>query len=155
MKIGENIKELRKAHNITQEQLAENLGISFQAVSKWENNIAFPDITLIPVLAIFFRVTTDYLFGITNDNTDEICDTDEQVGVELKIIKPEKFDDGSKEIGDLLKKRKTLIVNLEDTHGTVKRRLLDFMLGMTYMGKYIMEQPSKNTFIIAPSNKKI
>ena len=147
MKIGERIKELRKKHNITQEQLAEKLGISFQAVSKWENNVAFPDITLIPVLAIFFGVTADYLFGLTND-TDEICDTDDQV-IEIKMITPKNFDDGSREIGDLLRARKTLIVRLEDTHGTVKRRLLDFMMGLTYMGEYNMVAFSKNTYIIS------
>ena len=51
--IGNKIKELRKNKGITQEQLAENIGISFQAVSKWENNIALPDITLVPALASF------------------------------------------------------------------------------------------------------
>ena len=48
MNIGNKIRELRKQRGITQEQLAESIGISFQAVSKWENNIALPDITLVP-----------------------------------------------------------------------------------------------------------
>ena len=63
MNIGNKIKELRKARGITQEQLAERVGVSFQAVSKWENNIALPDITLAPILASFFGVTLDELFG--------------------------------------------------------------------------------------------
>ena len=54
IRIGKKIKELRKNHRITQEQLAEKIGVSFQAVSKWENDIALPDITLIPVLANYF-----------------------------------------------------------------------------------------------------
>ena len=49
LSIGNKIKALRKEHGITQEQLADSIGISFQAVSKWENNIALPDITLVPV----------------------------------------------------------------------------------------------------------
>lgn len=40
MNIGNKIKELRKARGITQESLAESIGISFQAVSKWENNVS-------------------------------------------------------------------------------------------------------------------
>lgn len=60
--IGNKIKSLRKKHNLTQEQLAEHLGISFQSVSKWENNIALPDITLVPAIAAFFQVTIDELF---------------------------------------------------------------------------------------------
>ena len=62
--IGDKIRELRKLHNITQEQLAEAIGISFQAVSKWENHIALPDITLVPALANYFEISCDELFGM-------------------------------------------------------------------------------------------
>ena len=62
MNIGSKIRELRKQRGITQEQLATSIGISFQAVSKWENNIALPDITLAPMLASYFGVTMDELF---------------------------------------------------------------------------------------------
>ena len=62
MNIGNKIRKLRKQRGITQEQLAESIGISFQAVSKWENNIALPDITLAPVLASYFGVSMDELF---------------------------------------------------------------------------------------------
>lgn len=62
MNIGNKIRGLRKQRGITQEQLAESIGISFQAVSKWENNIALPDITLAPVLANYFGVSMDELF---------------------------------------------------------------------------------------------
>ncbi len=62
MNIGYKIKELRKKRGITQEQLANVIGVSFQAVSKWENGIALPDITLAPVLAKYFGVSMDELF---------------------------------------------------------------------------------------------
>lgn len=62
MNIGNKIKELRKQRGITQEQMAESIGISFQAVSKWKNSITLPDITLIPVLARYFGVSIDELF---------------------------------------------------------------------------------------------
>lgn len=65
LKIGEKIKELRKTQNITQEKLADYLNISYQAVSKWENGLALPDITLVPQLANFFGVTADELLGVT------------------------------------------------------------------------------------------
>ena len=61
--IGKRIKELRRERHMTQEKLAERIGISFQAVSKWENGIALPDITLVPKLAQIFGVTTDELFA--------------------------------------------------------------------------------------------
>lgn len=65
MHIGNKIKTLRKQRGITQEQLAESIGISFQAVSKWENNIALPDITLAPKIASYFGISMDELFDFS------------------------------------------------------------------------------------------
>ncbi len=79
MNIGNKIKELRKQRGITQEQLATSIGISFQAVSKWENNIALPDITLAPMLASYFGVTMDELFDF---NLQEIEAEVEQIADE-------------------------------------------------------------------------
>lgn len=62
IKLGEKIKSLRKQKNISQEVLANYLGVSFQAVSKWENDSTMPDVTMIPALASFFGVSTDELF---------------------------------------------------------------------------------------------
>ena len=62
MKIGNKIKELRKKRGVTQEQLANSIGVSFQAVSKWETGITLPDIALAPVLATYFGVSMDELF---------------------------------------------------------------------------------------------
>lgn len=69
--IGSKIKALRKKHKITQEQLAENIGVSFQAVSKWENNIALPDITLVPVIAHYFGVSTDEILSYNSFEKDQ------------------------------------------------------------------------------------
>lgn len=63
MSIGTNIYTLRKNKKITQGQLAEKLGVSEQAVSKWENNVCAPDVSLFPVIAEFFGVSIDRLFG--------------------------------------------------------------------------------------------
>ena len=60
--LGNKIKELRKGRGVTQQQLADAIGISFQAISKWETGIALPDITLVPALANYFGITTDALF---------------------------------------------------------------------------------------------
>lgn len=60
--IGENIKKLRAEHDVTQKELAERLGLSFQAVSKWENEEVMPDILLLPEIAAFFEVSIDDLF---------------------------------------------------------------------------------------------
>ena len=62
--IGENIRRLRRELDVTQECLAEHLGVSTQAVSKWERGEACPDITLLPGLAGFFGVSLDDLMGM-------------------------------------------------------------------------------------------
>ena len=59
--IGKRISALRKARGMKQEELAERLDVSGQAVSKWENDQTCPDISLLPRLARVFGVTTDYL----------------------------------------------------------------------------------------------
>ena len=62
--LGKRIAALRKAKGYTQEQLAEKVGVSAQAVSKWENDISCPDITLLPLLADLFGVSVDELLGV-------------------------------------------------------------------------------------------
>ncbi|MBQ4089858.1 MAG: helix-turn-helix domain-containing protein [Clostridia bacterium] len=62
--IGSNIRRLRREKDLTQEELAEHLGISFQAISRWERSEGYPDITMLPVLAAYFDTTVDELMGI-------------------------------------------------------------------------------------------
>ena len=63
MKIGENIRALRLQKGLTQEQVAARLGVTYQAVSKWENETNTPDIALLPEIAALFGVTIDALFS--------------------------------------------------------------------------------------------
>lgn len=66
LSIGENIKLFRKAKDITQEQLAEMLNVSSQSVSRWELDICYPDMELLPMLAEIFEITVDKLLGVDN-----------------------------------------------------------------------------------------
>ena len=61
MTLGKRIAALRAQQNLRQEDLAERMGVSPQAVSKWENDLTCPDISLLPQLADTFGVTADYL----------------------------------------------------------------------------------------------
>ncbi len=71
MSIGSNIKRLRKERCITQEALAEYLGITSRAVSQWECERTTPDITIIPALCNIFGVSSDELLGIDIQRSDE------------------------------------------------------------------------------------
>lgn len=62
LKLGSILKKLRNEKGVTQEEVADCAGVSFQAVSKWETDTTLPDITLLPKLATFFGVKIDDFF---------------------------------------------------------------------------------------------
>ncbi|MDO5734346.1 MAG: helix-turn-helix transcriptional regulator [Eubacteriales bacterium] len=64
--LANNIQRFRKTKMLTQDQLAEQLGVSSQAVSKWENGASCPDIALLPELAKIFEVSIDEIFSQPN-----------------------------------------------------------------------------------------
>ena len=65
--IGDTIRRLRKEKDITQDELADILGVSYQSVSRWETGICYPDIELLPVISDFFGVTADKLLGVSEN----------------------------------------------------------------------------------------
>lgn len=71
IRIAENLKKLRRQRDMTQEDLAGFIGVSFQAVSKWERGEGYPDLTLLPVIAAFFNVTLDELVGMHEAHAGE------------------------------------------------------------------------------------
>ena len=77
MNLGGKIRQLRKQKNISQEVLAQVMGVSFQAVSKWETGAAMPDVAMIPAIASFFGVSTDELFDFNlieqEKKVQELC----------------------------------------------------------------------------------
>ncbi len=101
IQIGNTIKTLRKRDKRTQEDIADALGITFQAVSRWESGLAYPDIELIPAIAHYFGVTIDELFGFESkkekmiddilakvNEHDYHCDADGACGQEcLKLLR--------------------------------------------------------------------
>ena len=71
MNFSQTIKSLRKERDITQEELANHLGISVQSVSKWERGDGMPDISLLPHIAAFYDTTVDYLLGCDAVRTEK------------------------------------------------------------------------------------
>lgn len=69
--LGENLKRLRLQSGLTQEALAELLGVSFQSVSRWERGESYPDITMLPNIALFFNITVDELLGVGTENDEK------------------------------------------------------------------------------------
>lgn len=71
MNIGKKIRDFRLAKGITQETLAQELGVTAQAVSRWENGAAMPDITFLPALSVYFGVRIDDFFELSDDAQQE------------------------------------------------------------------------------------
>ena len=71
--LSENIKKLRREKELTQEAMAEFLGVTFQSVSNWERGESYPDITMLPEIAGFFKISVDELLGVNKaENEAEI-----------------------------------------------------------------------------------
>ncbi|MBO4562660.1 MAG: helix-turn-helix domain-containing protein [Clostridia bacterium] len=71
MELNNKLRSLRLAKGVTQEQLAAELGVTSQAISKWERGTTMPDISLLPELSVFFGVSIDELFGLTEEKEYE------------------------------------------------------------------------------------
>ena len=69
--LGANIRALRREKHITQEQLADKLGVSCQSVSRWENDTCYPDMELLPALARIFSVSIDRLLGVSEEEKQD------------------------------------------------------------------------------------
>lgn len=70
--LNQTIKKLRVEHGLTQKQLAKALGVTEQAISKWENETCCPDVSLIIPIAKYFSVSIDTLFGYDNQSKNDI-----------------------------------------------------------------------------------
>lgn len=71
VKIGERVKYLRAKRKLTQERLAVILGVSPQAISRWENGTTYPDINMLPSIARYFDVSVDELLGMDELRNEE------------------------------------------------------------------------------------
>ncbi len=101
--IGRLISKLRKEHNLTQVELADQLGISYQAVSNWERGDSMPDISKLSELATIFNVSIDELLGHTKqadtikeiiaDKVVDVKDLDEETLQDvLPLVKPKQVE---------------------------------------------------------------
>ena len=77
MSIGKNIAKYRKAKGLTQEELGTILGVTNQAVSKWESEVSMPDVMLLPEIAYALNITLDDLYGIAKEPEKISCSADD------------------------------------------------------------------------------
>ncbi len=95
---GNRIKSLRLSRSMTQEQLAQKLGVSAQAVSKWESGTNMPDILMLPDLSVIFGVTIDELFAMTDEHRMERI---ENMLYDVRFLSQDEFQQHEKYLKDL------------------------------------------------------
>lgn len=100
IRIAENIRNLRKANSLTQEQMAEALGVTVGAVYKWEAGLSVPEIRLIMEIADFFEISVDTLLGYEQQNGS----VENRIQRIRKCIVEKNFEEGAKELEKALKK---------------------------------------------------
>lgn len=74
LNLGDSIREMRRSKGITQEALANSLGVTAQAVSRWEAGATYPDMELVPAIANFFGMSIDRLFGYSGEREERISE---------------------------------------------------------------------------------
>ena len=99
MEIGKTIKTLRLQKQVRQEEMAQYLGVSSQAISKWETGSSMPDITLLPAIATYFGATIDELFQISNESRLEQI---ENMMLRESRVKQETFDQSVRFLKEIL-----------------------------------------------------
>ena len=133
IKIGEKIKQLRQRDGRKQEDLANALGVSPQAISRWEANGGYPDMELIPAIANYFNISIDELFGYSKDRGDK-----------LKAILS-KADKAIGENGDLTECVEMLRADIEDFPSEPKLYMnLGFALDLLGWKKYGARSYTRN-----------
>lgn len=121
---SENLKKLRLSKNLTQDKLADFLNVSFQTISKWERGETYPDITMLPSIAMFFKVSVDELLGVNN-----ACDEEE---IKRLLEEHDNLTDD--------KLIKESIYHLKDKYPN------DFRVQLRYMGYLInFDEATRNT----------
>ncbi len=92
LQLADNIRRLRREKDLTQDDIARELGVSYQAVSRWETGSSYPDVELLPALAAIFGVSMDVLFGVDPENEEQIvekyreeCDSIENADEQIKL----------------------------------------------------------------------
>ena len=89
MNLGKKIAELRKKNNLSQEELAEKVGVARQTISKWEIGVTTPDINQVKIISKIFNISIDELVDndINNVIVEKVSNTEKLAGITIKILK--------------------------------------------------------------------
>lgn len=133
--LGDNIKNMRKAKGLTQEEFANDIGVSFQTVSKWERGDSYPDITMLPVIAGYFDTTVDALLGVEKSKRERKAN--EYVWM---------YDEMGMKDGDQV---------LKEYEKAIREFPYDPRIAVRYLSLLIREIPKSDKTVFEKTSKKI
>lgn len=146
MNFGKTILELRKKKNITQEELAAELGVTAAAVSKWENGYSLPDILMLCAIADYFQTTTDELLGRMKETTYVvIAAANEELGKKIEKIAKRH---GIISRGIYTQYDKASVAAREDAS-------VQYIIAGFYDGFYCAEDSQSNLICVCPTDQQI
>lgn len=140
--IGAQIKTFRLKRNLTQEKLAEQLNVTAQAVSKWENGVNAPDVSLLPELSAVLGVTLDELFDVSGETHLRRI---EQMIEDFDVLSEEDFRYAERQLREGTQKR--------ETRGRCLTMLSQLYLGHARMYKNMAAQISREALELEPDKK--
>ena len=114
LKIGEKIRAKRREYDLTQEELANMLGVTKASISKWENNESFPDVTMLPQIAQLFHITMDELFNYTLERKPLVIVNEYQFGFSLDDVDRRILDHGTVKSCEICKCSRLIGEDVED-----------------------------------------
>lgn len=146
MNLGNKILEIRKKKNITQEELAAELGVTAAAVSKWENGYTLPDIFMLCALADYFNVTTDELLGRAKEIT-------------YAVIASETMDLGKK-VEAIAKRYGVVVLSIHTDYEEAKSAAREndsvrYLISCFFSGYYGDDSGVENLVSVAPTEEEV
>lgn len=146
MNLGNKILEIRKKKNITQEELAAELGVTAAAVSKWENGYTLPDIFMLCALADYFDVTTDELLGRAKE-------------MKYAVIASETSDLGKK-VEAIAKRYGVVALSIHTDYEEAKLAAREndsvrYLISCFFSGHYGDDSDVENLVSVAPTEEKV
>lgn len=146
MNFGKTICDLRKQKNMTQEELAAELGVTAAAVSKWENGYTLPDILMLCALADYFEVTTDALLGrYTVTKYAVIVAESHELGSRIQALAKQY---GFSTVGIFTDRDEAVAAALQNEK-------VQYLLAGMYQGGFFDDSPLQKLVSVSPTDNEI
>ncbi len=143
-KIGKFISELRKENNMTQEQLAEKMGVTDKSISRWENGKTMPDLSMLPILANELKNRTDIKVGYMPQVYEDVLNEFDNVLDFLASKSKEEITKARMYLGNMNFTKDEMVGKIKDLSNGTKAKLFLLKLVLDKCNVLILDEPTRN-----------